>query len=103
MIPCPTFRLSDFSQPVSFEQAEIGQCPNLAPPPPPAPLPDEEEPDKEGEELKPTQASTPPEPSAVSDLNMLTHTNFGLISTLKTLGQLAVAFISSKLFKWNLM
>lgn len=72
--PTPTFRLSDFSQPVSFEQAEIGQCPNLAPPPPPAPLPDEEEPDKEGKELKPTQASTPPEPSAVSDINMLTLT-----------------------------
>lgn len=53
------FRLSDFSQPVSFDHAEIGQCPNLAPPPPPAPLPDEEEPDKEGEELKPSQAPTP--------------------------------------------
>nr|XP_054604109.1 laminin subunit alpha-2 isoform X1 [Nothobranchius furzeri] len=35
--------LSDFSQPVSFENAEIGQCPNLAPPPPPLPLPGEEE------------------------------------------------------------
>uniref|UniRef100_A0A7N8XYS2 Laminin subunit alpha-2 n=1 Tax=Mastacembelus armatus TaxID=205130 RepID=A0A7N8XYS2_9TELE len=30
--------LSDFSQPVSFENAEIGQCPNLAPPPPLPPL-----------------------------------------------------------------
>ncbi|CAJ1078287.1 laminin subunit alpha-2 isoform X2 [Xyrichtys novacula] len=46
--------LSDFSQPVSFENAEIGQCPNLAPPPPPLPLPDEvEEPEKEKEETKP--------------------------------------------------
>lgn len=62
------FRLSDFSQPVSFDHAEIGHCPNLAPPPPPAPLPDEEEPDKEGEELKPSQASTPAavQPPAVS-------------------------------------
>ncbi|XP_075893685.1 laminin subunit alpha-2 isoform X3 [Nelusetta ayraudi] len=51
--------LSDFSQPVSFDHAEIGQCPNLAPPLPPALLPDEEEPDKEGEELKPSQAPTP--------------------------------------------
>ncbi|XP_017267406.1 laminin subunit alpha-2 isoform X4 [Kryptolebias marmoratus] len=34
--------LSDFSQPVSFENAEIGRCPNLAPPPPP-PLPEKEE------------------------------------------------------------
>lgn len=53
------FRLSDFSQPVSFDHAEIGHCPNLALPPPPAPLPDEEEPDKEEEKLKPSQASTP--------------------------------------------
>lgn len=53
------FRLSDFSQPVSFDHAEIGRCPNLAPPPPPAPLPDEEELGKEGEELKPSQAPTP--------------------------------------------
>ncbi|KAK3506985.1 hypothetical protein QTP70_034266 [Hemibagrus guttatus] len=32
----------DFSQPVAFENAEIGQCPDLAPPPPP-PAPEEEE------------------------------------------------------------
>lgn len=56
------FRLSDFSQPVSFDHAEIGHCPNLAPPPPPALLPNEEEVDKEGEELKPSQA---PKPAAV--------------------------------------
>ncbi|KAM8831428.1 laminin subunit alpha-2 isoform 7-T7 [Spinachia spinachia] len=41
--------LSDFSLPVSFENAEIGQCPNLAPPPP---LPEQEEPEKGKEELK---------------------------------------------------
>ncbi|XP_075940171.1 laminin subunit alpha-2 [Anarhichas minor] len=43
--------LSDFSLPVSFENAEIGQCPNLAPPPPL--LPEEEEPEKEKEASKP--------------------------------------------------
>ncbi|KAJ8355964.1 hypothetical protein SKAU_G00187580 [Synaphobranchus kaupii] len=32
---------TDFSQPVSFENAEIGQCPDLAPPPPPRPIPEE--------------------------------------------------------------
>uniref|UniRef100_A0A8C9XYE7 Laminin subunit alpha-2 n=1 Tax=Sander lucioperca TaxID=283035 RepID=A0A8C9XYE7_SANLU len=36
--------LSDFSLPVSFENAEIGQCPNLAPAPPLPLLPEEEEP-----------------------------------------------------------
>ncbi|XP_076612601.1 laminin subunit alpha-2 [Chaetodon auriga] len=58
--------LSDFSQPVSFENAEIGQCPNLAPPPPPPPLPtDEEEPEKEKKESKPVSpplTSTPVSP-----------------------------------------
>ncbi|XP_063079841.1 laminin subunit alpha-2 [Engraulis encrasicolus] len=29
----------DFSRPVAFDNAEIGQCPNLAPPPPPPPGP----------------------------------------------------------------
>ncbi|KAF3703025.1 Laminin subunit alpha-2 [Channa argus] len=61
--------LSDFSQPVSFENAEIGQCPNLAPPPPLPPLPEEEK-----EDLKPvgptstpvTPAPLPPEPPADS-------------------------------------
>ncbi|KAK2856042.1 hypothetical protein Q5P01_004777 [Channa striata] len=60
--------LSDFSQPVSFENAEIGQCPSLAPPPPPPPLPEEEE----KEESKPatptpapvTPAPIPPQPPA---------------------------------------
>ncbi|XP_069370850.1 laminin subunit alpha-2 isoform X9 [Paralichthys olivaceus] len=52
--------LSDFSLPVSFVNAEIGQCPNLAPPPLP-PLPGEEEPEKEKEE------STPLGPPLTSD------------------------------------
>lgn len=33
----------DFSQPVAFENAEIGQCPDLAPPPAPPEIPEEEE------------------------------------------------------------
>ncbi|CAN9507937.1 unnamed protein product [Ophioblennius macclurei] len=49
--------LSDFSKPVSFENAEIGQCPYLGPPPPPPPLPEEEEPEKEKEVSVP---QTPP-------------------------------------------
>ncbi|XP_076023918.1 laminin subunit alpha-2 [Genypterus blacodes] len=72
--------LSDFSLPVSFENAEIGQCPNLAPHPL---LPhEEEEEDGEGEEEKeqpmtpapttpptedpaePTPVATPTPPSA---------------------------------------
>ncbi|GAA6214860.1 laminin subunit alpha-2 isoform X1 [Lates japonicus] len=56
--------LSDFSQPVSFENAEIGQCPNLAPPPPPPPLPEEGEPEKEKEESKPLRP--PPTPATVT-------------------------------------
>ncbi|XP_026175287.1 laminin subunit alpha-2 isoform X3 [Mastacembelus armatus] len=54
--------LSDFSQPVSFENAEIGQCPNLAPPPPLPPLPEEEEPEKEKEESKPLSPPLTPAP-----------------------------------------
>nr|XP_046228323.1 laminin subunit alpha-2 isoform X9 [Scatophagus argus] len=55
--------LSDFSQPVSFENAEIGQCPNLAPLPPPPPLlPDEEELEKEKEESKPLRPPVTPAP-----------------------------------------
>ncbi|KAM4601168.1 laminin subunit alpha-2 [Polymixia lowei] len=54
--------LSDFSQPVSFENADIGQCPNLAPPPPPPPppalLPEGEEPDEEEKESEPAPAPT---------------------------------------------
>ncbi|XP_050927753.1 LOW QUALITY PROTEIN: laminin subunit alpha-2 [Lates calcarifer] len=56
--------LSDFSQPVSFENAEIGQCPNLAPPPPPPLLPEEGEPEKEKEESKPLRP--PPTPATVT-------------------------------------
>ncbi|XP_028252901.1 laminin subunit alpha-2 isoform X2 [Parambassis ranga] len=56
--------LSDFSQPVSFENAEIGQCPNLAPPPLPPLLPEDEEPEKEKEESKPL--SPPPSPAPVT-------------------------------------
>ncbi|XP_062292940.1 laminin subunit alpha-2 [Scomber scombrus] len=56
--------LSDFSQPVSFENAEIGQCPNLAPPPPLPPLPEEEkEPEKEKEESKPDSPPLTPAPA----------------------------------------
>ncbi|XP_072218688.1 laminin subunit alpha-2 [Leuresthes tenuis] len=49
--------LSDFSQPISFENAEIGQCPNLAPPPPF--LPEDEEPEKPASPL-PAAVSPPP-------------------------------------------
>ncbi|XP_029984754.1 laminin subunit alpha-2 isoform X3 [Sphaeramia orbicularis] len=56
--------LSDFSQPVSFENAEIGQCPNLAPAPPPLPPLLPEEPEKEKEELKPDRP--PPTPAPVT-------------------------------------
>uniref|UniRef100_I3JEL5 Laminin subunit alpha-2 n=1 Tax=Oreochromis niloticus TaxID=8128 RepID=I3JEL5_ORENI len=60
--------LSDFSQPVSFENAEIGQCPNLAPPPPPPPLPEEKELEKEKEDSKPSTPISPhPSPPAVSE------------------------------------
>ncbi|KAI3364158.1 hypothetical protein L3Q82_010974 [Scortum barcoo] len=55
--------LSDFSLPVSFENAEIGQCPNLAPPPPLPPLPEEEE---ETEEEEPKPHSPPLSPSAIT-------------------------------------
>ncbi|XP_029705872.1 LOW QUALITY PROTEIN: laminin subunit alpha-2 [Takifugu rubripes] len=60
--------LSDFSQPVSFENAEIGQCPNLAPPPPLPPLlPDEEDESGKGkEEVKPLDPSPVPVPPAVA-------------------------------------
>ncbi|XP_054872125.1 laminin subunit alpha-2 isoform X3 [Amphiprion ocellaris] len=59
--------LSDFSQPVSFENAEIGRCPYLAPPPPPPLLPEEEEPEKEN--LKPPLTAAPitPPPSPPAD------------------------------------
>uniref|UniRef100_A0A667YT36 Laminin G domain-containing protein n=1 Tax=Myripristis murdjan TaxID=586833 RepID=A0A667YT36_9TELE len=65
--------LSDFSQPVSFENAEIGQCPNLAPIQPLPVLPEEEEePEEEKEESKsapPTPAPATPSPGlpTVSD------------------------------------
>uniref|UniRef100_A0A8K9X016 Laminin G domain-containing protein n=1 Tax=Oncorhynchus mykiss TaxID=8022 RepID=A0A8K9X016_ONCMY len=54
--------LTDFSQPVAFENAEIGQCNNLAPPPPPLPLP-EEEPDEE-EKAKEEDVSQTVQPDA---------------------------------------
>ncbi|KAL6095758.1 lama2 [Pungitius sinensis] len=53
--------LSDFSLPVSFENAEIGQCPNLAPPPP---LPEPEGPEKGEDEMEPS--SPPGSPAAVT-------------------------------------
>uniref|UniRef100_A0A673MXM5 Laminin subunit alpha-2-like n=1 Tax=Sinocyclocheilus rhinocerous TaxID=307959 RepID=A0A673MXM5_9TELE len=48
----------DFSQPVAFENAEIGQCPDLAPPQ----TPEEEE--EEEEALRPTEAARPPPPAS---------------------------------------
>eukprot|EP00064_Thunnus_orientalis_P005404 superscaffoldBa00000528_g5418 len=60
--------VSDFSQPVSFENAEIGQCPNLAPPPPPHPLPIEEEPESKPSSppLTPAPVTPPPADSCAS-------------------------------------
>lgn len=49
----------DFSQPVAFENAEIGQCPDLAPPPAPPEIPEEEE--EEEEEAPPKPVLTPTE------------------------------------------
>ncbi|XP_030577117.1 laminin subunit alpha-2 isoform X2 [Archocentrus centrarchus] len=62
--------LSDFSQPVSFENAEIGQCPNLAPPPPPPPRPEKEELEREeSEALRPplTPAPITPPPGSPAE------------------------------------
>uniref|UniRef100_H3DG70 Laminin subunit alpha 2 n=1 Tax=Tetraodon nigroviridis TaxID=99883 RepID=H3DG70_TETNG len=75
--------LSDFSQPVSFENAEIGQCPNLAPPPPPPLLPDEEdESRKDKPEVKPLDPSpvSPPDlcASAVAPAVLEDAYQFGL-------------------------
>jgi len=66
LISSSSLSLSDFSQPISFENAEIGQCPNLAPPPPF--LPEDEEPEKPVSPLSPLPAavSPPPGPPAVS-------------------------------------
>ncbi|XP_059355199.1 laminin subunit alpha-2 isoform X1 [Carassius carassius] len=52
----------DFSQPVAFENAEIGQCPDLAPPPPPPETPEEEEEEEASAKpvLIPTEAARPP-------------------------------------------
>ncbi|XP_047184474.1 laminin subunit alpha-2 isoform X6 [Scophthalmus maximus] len=58
--------LSDFSQPLSFVNAEIGQCPNLAPPPPPPLLPEEKEPEEEEEEKK-KEATKPLAPPLTPD------------------------------------
>ncbi|KAI1897462.1 hypothetical protein AGOR_G00083530 [Albula goreensis] len=49
---------TDFSQPVSFENAEIGQCPDMAPPPPPRPIPEEK---PEGE----TKTEDVPQPKPI--------------------------------------
>uniref|UniRef100_A0A8C1YKN0 Laminin subunit alpha 2 n=1 Tax=Cyprinus carpio TaxID=7962 RepID=A0A8C1YKN0_CYPCA len=58
----------DFSQPVAFENAEIGQCPDLAPPPPPPETPEEEEEEEEEAPPKPalipTEAARPPPPAS---------------------------------------
>ncbi|KAM6964872.1 laminin subunit alpha-2 [Aplochiton taeniatus] len=55
-------RLADFSQPSSFENAEIGQCPNLAPPPPPLSQ-EEEEPEKEAPPTEPAAVAPPLKPA----------------------------------------
>uniref|UniRef100_A0A3B4ES20 Laminin subunit alpha-2 n=1 Tax=Pundamilia nyererei TaxID=303518 RepID=A0A3B4ES20_9CICH len=61
--------LSDFAQPVSFENAEIGQCPNLTPPPPPPPLPAEKELEKEKEDSEPSTPISPrPSPPDVTTI-----------------------------------
>uniref|UniRef100_A0A3B5PUP6 Laminin G domain-containing protein n=1 Tax=Xiphophorus maculatus TaxID=8083 RepID=A0A3B5PUP6_XIPMA len=52
--------LSDFSRPVSFENAEIGQCPNLAPPPPP--IPEEEEKKVDSKPVRPPLTPAPAKP-----------------------------------------
>uniref|UniRef100_A0A3Q2C9Y8 Basement membrane-specific heparan sulfate proteoglycan core protein n=1 Tax=Cyprinodon variegatus TaxID=28743 RepID=A0A3Q2C9Y8_CYPVA len=75
--------LSDFSQPVSFENAEIGQCPNLAPPPPPPPLPEEEKTEEKKMDLKPLHPTVPPAPgtpppSAVAPTSLEKAYQFGL-------------------------
>ncbi|KAM7367692.1 hypothetical protein PAMP_013975 [Pampus punctatissimus] len=54
--------LSDFSQPVSFENAEIGLCPNLAPPPPLPPLPPLPEEEEPGSLPSTPTPVTPPPP-----------------------------------------
>lgn len=73
LIPCVSFSLSDFSQPVSFENAEIGQCPNLAPPPPPAPLPEEEETEKKKEDPQPPTPATGTPPTDHPDVSGNAH------------------------------
>uniref|UniRef100_A0A3P9B1J3 Laminin subunit alpha-2 n=1 Tax=Maylandia zebra TaxID=106582 RepID=A0A3P9B1J3_9CICH len=61
--------LSDFAQPVSFENAEIGQCPNLTPPPPPPPLPAEKKLEKEKEDSEPSTPISPrPSPPDVTTI-----------------------------------
>ncbi|XP_047244518.1 laminin subunit alpha-2 isoform X10 [Girardinichthys multiradiatus] len=54
--------LSDFSQPISFENAEIGQCPNFAPPPPPPPHLPEGETEKKKVDSKPVSPPLTPAP-----------------------------------------
>ncbi|KAG1925040.1 Laminin-like protein epi-1, partial [Pimephales promelas] len=60
----------DFSQPVAFENAEIGQCPDLAPPPAPPEIPEEEEEEEEEAPAKPaltpTEASRPRPPASTA-------------------------------------
>ena len=63
LIVGPSLSLSDFSLPVSFENAEIGQCPNIAPPPVPLPLPEEEVPEEEKEVSKPLSPPLTPTPA----------------------------------------
>ncbi|KAF6732239.1 Laminin subunit alpha-2, partial [Oryzias melastigma] len=56
--------LSDFSQPVSFENAEIGRCPNLVPPQPHLPEEKVEQPQPVSPVLTPSQETRTPSPPA---------------------------------------
>ncbi|KAJ8385914.1 hypothetical protein AAFF_G00178760 [Aldrovandia affinis] len=60
---------TDFSQPVSFENAEIGQCPDMAPPRPPGPIPEEK---PEGETKTEDVSQPKPAPATAAPAVRLT-------------------------------
>ncbi|XP_048106035.1 laminin subunit alpha-2 isoform X4 [Alosa alosa] len=93
----------DFSRPVAFENAEIGQCPNLAPPPPPGPLPEEEEEEEEEEEKPgpPTAAAPVQPPVAPSTISCAAEAAPGVLELAKQFGlarnsHMAFAFDDTK-------